>query len=323
MNWSGVQLFFTVFSAIALFIHGLQGLSSELELSSESHLKLWLEKLTRNRVTGFLVGASATAVLQSSSAVSSLSVVLVRSQVLSLRAALAVLIGCNVGTTSTAWLVSWKLAGVGPVFIVLGTVMGLIPGSGRIAGRAIFFLGFVLFSLDLLGSSLAPLREEPLFREFLARSLSPLIAIVAGALFTTVVQSSSVVTGVAILLVQNQAMTPLMAIAVTFGANIGTTTTGLLAGFSAKGRTARMTAVANLIFNVAGVVLFFPLLGPLAEFAVANMPGPGRAVALAHLVFNLGTGVLFLLFLDQFERFLHWIWREPHQEALPIGPSGQ
>ena len=124
---TGFQSFFAAVSAIVLFIYGLQGFSRELRAVGGDALKYWLERLTANRWLGFAVGALATAVLQSSSAVTSLTTALVNGAVISFRASLTVMLGSNVGTSATAWLVSLKLTGIGPFFIVFGALLSAMP----------------------------------------------------------------------------------------------------------------------------------------------------------------------------------------------------
>src|SRR6185369_1135501 len=119
-------------SAIVLFLYGLQAFSSELQAVGGNALKSWLGRVTANRLRGFLVGAFATAIVQSSSAITALAVTLVDAEVISFRASLGVLLGANVGTTATAWLVSFKLTGIGPAFIVLGALVSMLPSRIRV-----------------------------------------------------------------------------------------------------------------------------------------------------------------------------------------------
>ena len=176
-----------------------------------------------------MLGAVATAIVQSSSAVTSLAVALVDAGVMSFRASLGVLLGANVGTTSTAWLVSLKLTSVGPFFIVFGTLLSTLPTRFKIFGKAAFYFGFIFFSLDIVSLTLKPLAQNPVFAEVLSRSRTRLMGLLAGMLITALVQSSNITTGLSILLVQQNILAAAAAIPIVIGANIGTTATALAA----------------------------------------------------------------------------------------------
>lgn len=297
---SELQALFAAVAAVILFLHGLQGFSRELRAVGGAALQVWLERATANRFSGFAIGALATAIVQSSSAVTSLTTALVDAGVLSFRSSLGVLLGSNVGTTSTAWLVSFKLTGIGPVFIVLGAVMSVLPRRYSVAGKAVFYFGLIFLALDLISAELEPLQSHAVFRDWLALAASPWLGVLTGMVFTAIIQSSSVTTGVAILLVQQGALPPEAAIPIVIGANVGSTSTALVASIG-MGRAARATAMANLLFNAAGMLAFLPFLTQFASWVTELAGGPGIAVALAHLLFNLVTAFFLLLFLGPVE----------------------
>jgi phosphate:Na+ symporter len=303
---TGLQSIFAAASAIVLFIYGLQGFSRELRAVGGLALQSWLGRVTASRWLGFLVGALATAVVQSSSAITSLTTALVDASVISFRSSLGVLLGANVGTTATAWLVSFKLTGIGPFLIVLGAVISALPHRVSVAGKAVFYFGLIFFTLDLISAQLEPLREQPAFAEWVALAQAPWLGVATGLVFTALVQSSSVTTGVAILLVQQGVLPVEAAIPVAVGANVGSTSTALLASVGMN-PAARATAMANFLFNAAGLIVYFPFLRQFAHVMVELAGEPGIAVALAHLVFNLTTSLTFLVFLD---------WVEPRARTL-------
>lgn len=307
---TALQTAVAAFAAIVLFIYGLQGFSREVQAAFGSALQAWLGRVTASRWLGFMVGAFATAVVQSSSAVTALTAALVDASVLSFRASLGLLLGANVGTTATAWLVSFKLTGIGPVFIVLGALVSTLPLRARVAGKPIFYFGLIFFALDLVSAQLQPLRDQPAVMEWLALARAPWLGVLGGLIVTAIVQSSSVTTGVAILLAQQGALPPEAAIPMVIGANVGSTSTALVASLG-MGAAARATAVANFLFNLAGTVVFFPFLGPFAR-AVVDMAGnPGMAVAWAHLLFNLTVALVLLVALDWVEpRLGSWLTSE-------------
>jgi phosphate:Na+ symporter len=218
---------------------------------------------------------------------------------MSFRSSLGILLGANVGTTSTAWLVSLKLTSIGPFFIVLGTLLSALPTRFKMLGKAAFYFGFIFFSLDVVSFTMKPLAQNPVFTEMLSRSSGPLTGALAGMLITAIVQSSSITTGLCILLVQQGLMPATAAIPVVIGANVGTTVTALIASIKMH-RTARSVAVANLCFNAFGVLLFLPFLGSFAAKVVEVAGNPGMAVAWAQLIFNLVMVLAVLLLLHIF-----------------------
>jgi len=296
---SNLRILFAVISAIVLFLYGLEGFSSELQTVGGDRLRKALSRLTETRWKGVLLGIVATAIIQSSSAITSLTVALVDSGVITLRSSLGVLLGANIGTTSTAWLVSLKLTGIGPFFIVFGTVLSALPIRFKVLGKAAFYFGFIFFTLDLVSFTVKPLAQSQLFAEILSRSSTPLMGVLAGMIVTAIVQSSSITTGLCILLVQQAILPAVAAIPIVIGANIGTTVTALVASIKMQS-TARRVAVANLCFNTFGVVLFLPILGWFAVKVVDFAGEPGMAVAWAQLIFNLVMTLAVLILLRLF-----------------------
>ncbi len=302
-----IQLLFAILSAIVLFSYALRNFSRELQESGGPALRDWISRATSSRWRGFALGAAATAVIQSSSAVTALAVALVDGAVLSFRASLGVLLGANVGTTATAWLVSFELTGIGPFFIVFGALAPSFLGRHRIVGQPIFYFGLIFFALDVLSTSLAPLRDQPLFMLGLAYAEHPLAGVALGIVVTAILQSSSVTTGLAILFVQQGMLPPEAAIPIVVGANVGTTSTALIASLQMS-PVARAAARVNFVFNAAGVVLFLPFLPRFSATMVDATRDPSAAVAWAHLIFNVIVAGGFLVVLPQIEPLLaRWL----------------
>jgi phosphate:Na+ symporter len=302
-DMSNFRVLLSIVSAIVLFLYGLGAFSQEIQTVGGETLKKWLGRLTQSRWLALLLGALATAIVQSSSAITSLTVALVDAGTMTFKSSLGVLLGANIGTTSTAWLVSLKLTSIGPFFIVFGTLLSALPTRFKMLGKAAFYFGFIFFSLDVVSFTLKPLAQNPVFAEALSRSTTPLMGVLAGLLITAGVQSSSITTGLSILLVQQNLMPATAAIPIVIGANIGTTATALVASIKMK-RTARRVAVSNLCFNTLGVLLFLPFLGRFAAKVVEFAGEPGMAVAWAQLIFNLVMTFVVLLLLRLFHRHL-------------------
>ena len=293
-----------VISAIVLFLYGLQAFTREIQAVGGQTLKNWLGRLTSTPVRGVLLGAIATAIVQSSSAVVALAISLVDSGILTFHSSLGVVLGANVGTTSTAWLVSMRLTDIGPLFIVLGTIVSILPWRIQMLGKAAFYFGFIFFGLDLVSGTLQPLADTPVFEDLVRRAGVPLMGVLVGVVLTALVQSSTIVTGLSIVMVQQDVLTAQAAIPIVIGTNIGTTLKGLLITIGMKG-TARRVAIANVCFNVIGVLLLVPFLRPFAVAMADLSHDPGISVAWAQFLFNLGMTVIGLVLIRVFrERLL-------------------
>ncbi len=288
-----LQLAATVIAAVMLFLHSLQSFSHEVRVLGRDRLRLWLAAATRNRFFGFTLGAVFTAIVQSSSAVSALAIALVNGGMLSFKGSLAVLLGAKVGTTITAWLVSFKLTGIGAFAIIAGTVLTMLPLTVRVVGKSVFYFGLIFLSLDLISTALAPFRDDPRLIEVLSMASTPWLGVLVGAVATALLQSSSVTAGLAVLLVSQGVLGQTAAVAIVIGANVGTCATSLIASLPMD-KPAKRAALAYLMFNTTGAVLFLPFIAGFAAFARAQVESPAVSVALAQLLFNLATAALFL-----------------------------
>lgn len=306
---SDLNLLFTVLSAIILFLFGLQGFSRELRGNGGNKLREWLSRLTSHRLAGFGLGVVATVLLQSSTAVSSILVSFVDAGVITFRDSLAVLIGSKVGTTSTAWLVSLKVEGLGPLFIVLGTLIGFLPWKIKTLGKAFFYFGFIFFSLDLISESLEPVKRDPRIVESLSYASNHYLGVLIGTLVTIIVQSSSVVAGLTVVLVQQGLLGAEEGIPLVIGAGLGTTTTALIVAAQMR-QAAKRAALANFMVNLIALLLFLPFLDMFSAFVVAVAP-EGMEVAIAQLLFASIAGLFFMIFLTPFSEFIERLYK-PH-----------
>ncbi|HUH25755.1 MAG TPA: Na/Pi symporter, partial [Flavobacterium sp.] len=222
------QTVIIIIAAITLFVHGLQSFSKEIEHLGIDRLSKWIGKITTFPLGGFFLGGIFTSVIQSSTLVSSLTVSLVNSGVITFRDSILILLGTNVGTTSTAWIVSMESSFLGPFFIVLGTLISMIPTKISVAGKSIFYFGFIFFSLSFISQAMEPLKNDPLLIQILSKASNPLLGILYGIIITVIIQSSSVVVGLVIVLLSQGTIDIHSAIPIVIGANIGTTSTALL-----------------------------------------------------------------------------------------------
>lgn len=292
-----VTLIFSTVAAVMLFLHGLAAFSEEMARLGGERLRDALQRLTRTDWRGAIVGAGATAIVQSSSAVTAMAVGLAHNHTLTSRSAFAIMIGANVGTTLTAWLVAMKIEGLGPVFVALGGLWSLTgPHLWRPYGKALFYFGLIFLALDLISQGLAPLAQNATVAEWRTLLESPVLALLFGALLTALVQSSSVVSGLAVLTVSQGIVAPQVAVWLIAGANIGTTSTALLAS-AALDALAKKLALLNTGFNILGVLLFATLLQPAIDMILAMDIVTTQQVALVHTVFNLAAAIVALLIL--------------------------
>ncbi|MDM7861007.1 Na/Pi symporter [Alteromonas sp. ASW11-36] len=293
-------------SGIILFVFGLDNFSKEIEKISGEQFRNALSSATRYPIIGVLIGAIVTMFIQSSSATSVISIGLVNAGVLSFKNSVGIIFGSNIGTTVTAQLVAFKLTHFAPFFIVLGFILTIMRNRASLFGKAVFYFGFVFFSLNLISTTLEPLQHNPTLIAFLTEPQNPVYAILLGCVFTALVQSSSVTTGLAIIFTQQGMIGLENAVPLILGANIGTTATALIAVFNMD-TAAKKAALSHFLFNVGGVVLFLPILFmygyKLAEFD----QNPALALANIHLVFNLTASLIFTVFIGPFTRFVDYV----------------
>jgi len=290
------QTVIVIISAITLFIYGLQSFSKEIQNIGVENLRKGIGKVTKLPLGGFFLGAGVTGVIQSSTLVSSLTVSLVSAGIITFADSIFILLGTNIGTTSTAWIVSFQSAMFGPIFIVLGSLISMIPTKINVAGKSIFYFGFIFFSLTFISIAMEPIKNDPLLIKILAQATNPFLGIIYGLVVTIVIQSSSVVIGLVIVLISQGVLTLDAAIPIVVGANIGTTSTALLVSMKLSA-ISKLTAFAGSMFNVVGVILIFPFFGMLYDFAQSVTDVPALQVATAYTISNGFTSLFFLVFL--------------------------
>ena len=304
-------------TAIILFIFGLENFSREIERISGEHFRKSLSNATKWPLVGVLIGALVTAVIQSSSATSVIAISLVNAGVLSFKNSVGIIFGSNVGTTITAQLVAFKLTNFAPFLIIIGFFLSVVRSRMAIFGKTIFYFGFVFFSLNLIASSLEPLQANEALMKVLSQPQNPIYAILIGCLFTAIVQSSSVTTGLAIVFTMQGLLSLENAVPIIMGANIGTTATAFIAVFNMD-IAAKKAALSHFLFNVGGVLIFTPVLLIFGHRLSSIEMEPAIALANIHLVFNLATSLIFILFINPFTRFVDFILGEGKMDFIRL-----
>lgn len=301
-----------IIASIALFVFGLQSFSKEIENLGKERLSRWIRKITQLPLGGFLLGGIFTAIIQSSTLVSTLTVSLVNTGIITLRDSILVLLGTNIGTTSTAWIVSMNSTILGPFFIVLGTLISIIPAKVAVVGKSVFYFGFIFFSLSLISQAMEPIKNDPYLVEVLSKASNPLMGILYGIIVTVIIQSSSVVVGLVIVLFSQGTIDLDIAIPIVIGANIGTTSTALLVSLKLS-PLAKLVAWAASAFNIFGVLLMFPFFGLLKSIAISFSSEPAFQVALAYTISNTCTSLFFLILINPtLRRLQNHRWYKEH-----------
>lgn len=296
----GITDVLALLGGLALFLYGMQMMSTGLEAAAGNRMKSILEKLTSNRVKGVLVGAAITAVIQSSSATTVMVVGFVNSGLMTLKQAVWVIMGANIGTTITGQLIALDIGAIAPLFAIAGVGAIMFIKSEKVHHISSIFagLGILFMGMDMMGAAMSPLKESEAFISLMTKFDNPLLGILVGALFTAVIQSSSASVGI-LQALASTGMIPLSsAVFVLFGQNIGTCITAVLASIGMK-VNAKRTTVIHLLFNIIGTVLFtvICLVTPYVTWIEAVTPGdPVAQIANAHTVFNIVTTLLLLPF---------------------------
>ncbi len=304
-----LQLIMTGLTAIILFVFGLDSFSKEIELISGDRFRTFLSKTTKVPILGVIIGALVTMVIQSSSATSVISISLVNAGVLSFKSSVGIIFGSNIGTTITAQLVAFKLTNFAPILIVIGFLLTISNSRASIFGKAVFYFGFVFFSLNLISSTLEPLQNNEALVAMFMQPQNPLYALLLGCIFTALVQSSSVTTGLAIVFTQQGILGLENAVPLILGANIGTTATAFLAVINMD-ISAKKAAFSHFLFNVGGVLLFIPILLIFGYKLAQFEQSPAIALANIHLIFNVTTSLIFTMFINPFTRLVDYLFGE-------------
>ena len=296
--------FLTMLGGLALFLFGMNVMGEGLERAAGNQLKTILEKLTSSPIRGFFLGLAVTAVIQSSSATTVMVVGFVSSGVMTLYQAVGIIMGANVGTTVTAWILSLsgiegssivlkllKPSSFTPVLAVIGVVLYMFVISGRKKDAGAILLGFatLMFGMDAMSGAVAGLKDVPAFTNILLMFSNPILGVLAGAALTAIIQSSSASVGILQALSSTGAVTFGSAIPIILGQNIGTTVTALLSSTGAN-KNARRAALIHLYFNVIGTVTFlilFYIIKAIVPMPFLDGPADEAGIATVHTLFNV------------------------------------
>ncbi|ALO15466.1 Na/Pi-cotransporter II-related protein [Salinivirga cyanobacteriivorans] len=320
INWWEVAL--GLAGGLALFLYGMVQMTNGLKAAAGNRLTNFLAKMTRNRWTSLTAGAGITAVIQSSSITTVLVVGFVSAGLMEFSKTLGIILGANIGTTITAQIIAFKVTESALLIVAVGYVLTTITKFRRLKnyGYILLGLGLVFLGMNLMTRATMPLRSFEPFMEVMKNTALPVYGILFGAFFTALVQSSSATTGVVIVLASQGLLNIETGVAMIIGANIGTCVTALLAAIG-KPRPAVQVALAHVLFNSLGAIIFAFLIPQLSELvADISKNDVGRQIANAHTIFNIGNALLFIGFTKSVAHLIKRILpdKAPADRTVPL-----
>lgn len=312
---------------LAVFLYGMNALSSSLTKTSSGKLEQSLQRLTSSRLKSILLGLVTTAIIQSSSAVTVMLVGLVNSGIMTLKQSLGVVLGSNIGTTVTAWILS--LAGIdssnvfvrllkpesfSPVIAIIGVAFIMMSKNSKRRDIGYVMVGFavLMFGMEMMSGAMKPLAESESFAKFLILFSNPIMGVLAGTIFTGIIQSSSASVGILQALSLTGTVTFSTAIPIVLGMNIGTCVTALISSIGVN-KNARRVAISHIGFKIIGTVVFlilFNLLDVAVGFTFLKGMASPLSIAVFHTCFNIFNTLLLLPFLNRLEKLVTMVVRD-------------
>ena len=321
----------TLVGGLALFLYGMSIMGDGLEKVSGGKLEMLLEKLTSNPIKAVGLGAAVTAVIQSSSATTVMVVGFVNSGIMKLSQAIGVIMGANIGTTVTSWILSLtgiqgesifvrllKPSSFTPILAAIGIILYMSGKNSKKKDIGGIFLGFavLMFGMEAMSGAVEPLADVPEFTSMLTMFKNPLLGVLVGAVLTAVIQSSSASVGILQALSVTGAFTYQAVIPIIMGQNIGTCVTAMLSAVGAN-RSAKRTAFVHLYFNIIGATVFMVLyfsLNALIGFSFSEDVVGVAGIALIHSIFNIFTTLILLPFTKGLEKLAYLTIPESEEE---------
>ena len=329
----------TMIGGLALFLYGMNIMGDGLGKVSGGRLEKILETLTSNPIKAVLLGAGVTAVIQSSSATTVMVVGFVNSGIMKLSQAIGIIMGANVGTTITSWLLSLsgiesgnifvnmlKPSSFSPILALVGIIFILFTKSEKKHDIGNILLGFtiLMFGMDTMSNAVKPLADVPEFTNILIRFSNPVLGLIAGAILTAVIQSSSASVGILQALCKTGAVTFGTAIPIIMGQNIGTCITAIISGIGAN-KNAKRAAIVHLYFNIIGTTLFmvvFYLLNAVLNFSFLDDSTNAFNIAVIHSIFNVSATFVLLPFTKLLEKLATLTIRDDEEKEVQNNEFG-
>ena len=328
--------FLTMLGGLALFLYGMNVMGDGLTRASGGRLEKILEKLTSSTIRGVLLGAAVTAVIQSSSATTVMVVGFVNSGIMTLQRAVGIIMGANIGTTITSWILSlsglqgdsfWikmlKPSSFSPILAIIGICLLLFSKKDKKKDAGSIMVGFavLMFGMETMSGAVKPLADVPEFTNILLMFKNPVLGMLAGALLTAIIQSSSASVGILQALCVTGAVSYGAALPIIMGQNIGTCVTALISAIGAK-KNAKRTAFVHLYFNLIGTVVFMILFytaNMFIHFSFLQDSANAAGIAVIHTTFNVFATVIWLPFHRVLERLAILTVRDGRDEERTAG----
>jgi phosphate:Na+ symporter len=315
-----INTIFLFITGLTLFLFGMIKLSTEMQQLFSVRIREYIKFSVTKPLYGLLMGIGATILFQSSSATTLLTIGIVSAGLISFYHSLGIILGADIGTTLTAQLVVWKFTAVSPIFIFLGGILYFLGKERmKLIGEAILYFGLIFFGLNLIGEATAPLKHNQAFIRFFQETKHPLIGVIIGLIFTSIVHASAIPISILIILGQQGFIAIENALPIVLGANIGTTVTALM-GSIVTNISGKRSAVSHLLFKCIGVIICMialPLFIPLLKYLSSSI---GQQIALGHFLLNCLIVVLFLFLLKPFSLVIEKII-PGKDETLPLWPE--
>lgn len=308
MNTGMAEIFLSILAGLVLFLFAVTNLSETLKSALGENAHVWIKKYTSNSFSSLLVGIIVTAVLDSSSAVIIITIVMVNSQLLTFRQAMGIVLGANIGTTVSSQIIAMDVGKYSPIFLLIGFILLFVAKTEKLSniGKAILYFGVLFFGLFTMENAVEPLKDEAFFSEWMKKTETPLMGALIGAIVTLVIQSSSATVGMAIILTKKGFLSLVGGTAVMLGAELGTCSDTLLATIRGS-RQALKTGLFHVTFNLLSILLGLVLFYPFIELVKRVSGGASieRTLANAHMLFNVFGVLIFVWTIPTFEKLLN------------------
>jgi phosphate:Na+ symporter len=302
------EIVLSIIAGLVLFLFAVSSLSDALQSAIGQGASNWIQKFTSNTLSSLIVGIVATTLLDSSSAVIIITIVMVNSKVLSFRQAMGIVLGANIGTTVSSQIIAMDVGKYSPIFLLIGFVLLFAAKSEKMSnlGRVILYFGVLFFGLFTMENAVEPLKDEAFFTEWMRKTENPFLGAIIGAIVTLVIQSSSATVGMAIILAKKGFLSLTGGVSVMLGAELGTCSDTLLATIKGS-RQALKTGLFHVTFNLLSIAIGLILFYPFVELVriISNGASIERTVANAHMLFNILGVLIFVWTIPAFEKLLN------------------
>lgn len=302
------EIILSILAGLVLFLYAVSSLSETLTDAIGDKAAKWIHRFTSNIFSSLMVGIVATTILDSSSAVIIITIVLVNSKVLTFRQAMGIVLGANIGTTISSQIIAMNVGKYSPIFLLVGFILLFVAKSKKVSniGKIILYFGVLFFGLYTMENAVEPLKNEAFFSEWLKKTENPILGALIGAIVTLVIQSSSATVGMAIILTKKGLLSLMGGVAIMLGAELGTCSDTLLATIKGS-RQALKTGLFHVTFNllsiILGLILFYPFIN-LVE-TISKGASIERTLANAHMLFNILGVLVFVWTIPLFEKLLN------------------